>query len=87
MSYGVRLCRFTSLDDIPVKDRAKPDVLLKFFRESGVRRVSTFEMTDKIWLAIKQLETDGHIKLVDSPYPWHKFTMSSANPTSAPEKP
>jgi hypothetical protein len=75
MSYGVRLCRFSSLDDIPKKDRAKGDVLLAFFRESGTRQVSTFEMTQPIWNALKRLEKDGHLTLIDSPYPWIKFTM------------
>ncbi|HLA60949.1 MAG TPA: hypothetical protein VK626_01765 [Nitrospiraceae bacterium] len=77
MSYGVRLCHFTSLDDIPVKDRAKSDVLLAYFRQSGTRQVSTFEMTQPIWNTLKLLEKDGHLTLIDSAYPWIKFTMPS----------
>lgn len=83
MTYGVRLCSFSSLDDIPVKDRAKGDVLLSFFKSSGVRQVSTFEMTQPIWNALKRLEKDGELTLVDCPYPWIKFTMP-AEGKSAP---
>jgi hypothetical protein len=75
MTYGVRLCRFTSLDDIPKRDRSKPDVLLKFFQESGVRQVSTFEMTQPIYNALKALEKDGQLKLLDTPYPWIGFQL------------
>lgn len=77
MSYGVRLCSFSSLDDIPKKDRSKYDVLLAFFRKSGVRQVSTFEMTQPIYDTLKRLEKDGHLTLVDSPYPWIRFTMTA----------
>jgi hypothetical protein len=75
MAYGVRVCCFSSLDDIPKRDRSKADVLLKFFQESGVRQVSTFEMTQPIWDALKRLERDGELAFVESDYPWHKFII------------
>lgn len=65
----------TSLDGVMKKDRHKPDVLLTFFHETGVRRVSTFEMTNAIWRALQSLERDGLLTFLDSAYPWHKFTL------------
>lgn len=66
---------FSSLDDIPKKDRAHDDVLLAFFAKSGVRRVSTFEMTQPIMNAMNRLEKAGKLKWVESAYPWHAFEL------------
>ena len=71
------LCRFSSLDDIPKRKRTA-DNLLAFFKETGVRRVSTFEMDDKTMSALKELEARGEIRLMtneESPYPWHGFVL------------
>lgn len=67
---------FSSLDDIPKKQRSKADVLMAFFQKTGTRRVSTFEMDDKIMSAMKQLETDGKLEWVESAYPWHDFKLT-----------
>lgn len=75
MAYKIYLDSFSSLDDIPKKDRSKRDVLLKFFKDSKIRRVSTFEMTQPIWNVLKALEKDGELTFVDSGYPWHAFKL------------
>jgi hypothetical protein len=75
MAYRIYLDTFSSLDDIPKKDRSKPAVLLEFFQKSNCRRVSTFEMTQPIWNALKKLEADGKLEFVESGYPWHAFKL------------
>lgn len=75
MAYKLYMDSFTSLDDIPKKDRSKSDVLLECFKKSKVRRVSTFEMTQPIWNALKALETAGELTFVESGYPWHAFKL------------
>jgi len=77
-NYRVFVDSFTSLDDIPKKQRAKTDVLLAFFQKTGTRRVSTFEMDDRIMTAMQQLEKDGKLEWVESGYPWHEFKLTDA---------
>lgn len=69
---------FTSLDDIPKRDRRDPDVLLEFFERTGTRRVSTFEMDQHIMNALNALEKRGRLKWTDEPYPWHGFKLIPA---------
>lgn len=67
---------FSSLDDIPKRKRRDPDVLLAFFQKTGTRRVSTFEVDDKIMNAMNVLRDRGALKWSeDSVYPWHDFTL------------
>lgn len=75
MANRIHIDTFSSLDDIPTKDRSKVDVLLGFFKKSKVRRVSTFEMTQPIWNALKALEKAGELTFVESGYPWHDFKL------------
>lgn len=69
---------FSSLDDIPKRDRRKPDVLLAFFQKTGTRRVSTFEMDAKIMDAMNALEKAGKLEWVESGYPWHAFKLKES---------
>lgn len=77
MPYRLFLDRFTSLDELPKKQRTDPDALLRYFREHQIRRVSTFEMTQGIMNAMKALEKRGVLRWVDSAYPWHDFELKS----------
>jgi DNA-binding PadR family transcriptional regulator len=41
--------------------------------------VSTWDMSEgKLWVAIKELISDGYIKEIEKPYPWHKFVVTEA---------
>lgn len=80
MANRVFIDTFSSLDDIPKKDRAKADVLLAFFQRTGVRRVSTFEMDAKIMRAMESLKAAGKLEWVESGYPWHAFKLIEVKP-------
>lgn len=70
--------RFSTLDDIPRRKRHNPEMLLEFLRASGVRRISTFEMDDKIMGALESLHERGAIRLHEADedqYPWHGFDL------------
>lgn len=75
MASRIMIDSFSSLDDIPKRDRSNEAVLLSFFVKSGTRRVSTFEMTQPIMNAMERLAKDGKLKWVKSDYPWHAFEL------------
>lgn len=76
---AVYIDSFSSLDDIPKKKRRDPDVLLAFFQKTGTRRVSTFEMDEKIMDAMNKLKERGLLEWSeDSLYPWHDFKLKAS---------
>lgn len=77
---------FSSLDDMPKKKRRDPETLLKFFRESGTRRVSTFEMDQHIMDAMNKLEKGGKLEWIVSAYPWHAFRLPTEGKTGEEQK-
>jgi hypothetical protein len=74
--YGVRLDRFSSIDDLSKKQLQDDDLVMSILRKC--KRVSTFEMSDNaaVRSAVTRLKKAGKIELNDKlGYPWHGITI------------